>query len=236
VTPATQPPWLEPVVKIVTGFYTFREDAHLPWSEYYESAGADAPFYISRDAFERVGTPDGPWCIGYRHYGMDVEAGQVITKDKALELLSDDLQSIAKKLDDLLPYFHRWSYQIQAVVVSLVFDQGFDAFRGSALGREMATTWYGCKQPMRCYEEYFEKYFGEKDTHGKRLYHAHLDLFDQLREFRRAEDKAKREAKRIAKRVALKAKREKATQPHRSCLAVWRLGQRDKLRRIGVAA
>lgn len=236
MTPATQPPWLEPVVKIVTEFYAFREDAHLPWREYFESANADAPHYISRDAFENAGTPDGPWCIGYRHYGIDVEVGQVITKDKALELLVIGLKAIAEKLDGQLPYFHCWPYQIQSVVVSLVFEQGFDAFRRSKLGKEMATTWYGCKQPMRCYEEYFEKYFGKADTHGKRLYHAHLDLFDQLREFRRAEDKAKREAKRIAKRAALKAKREKAAQPHRSCLAVWPLGQRDKLQRIGVAA
>ena len=224
------------MVKIVTEFYMFREDAHLPWREYMESANADAPHYISRDEYEGADSPDGPWCIGYRHCGIDVDAGQVITKDKALELLAADLQAIAEKLDGLLPSFHRWYYQIQAVVVSLVFEQGFDTFRWSTLGNEMATTWFGCKQPMRCYEEYFEERFGKVDTHGKRLYHAHLDLFDQLREFQRAEAKAKREAKRIAKRAALKAKREKAAQPHRSGLAVWRLSQRDKLQRIGVAA
>ena len=235
MTLATQPPWLESVVNIITELYPFRGEAHLPRREYFESASSEPVDYISPEEFLKSELPDGPWCIGYRHHGRDVKEGQVITKDEGIKLLKTDLQILAQKLDGLLPCFNSWYPQVKAIVVSLAFDQGFNDFRLSRLGKDMATTWHGCNRPLLCVEEYYQDRYRNFDNRRKRLADAHGDLEGQLRDLQRSNAKAKREAERIAKRVALKAKREKATQPHRSCLAVWRLGQRDKLQRIGVA-
>jgi hypothetical protein len=214
VTPATQPPWLESVVNIITELYPFRGEAHLPRREYFESASSEPVDYI-----------------GYRHHGMDVKEGQVITKDEGIKLLETDLQILAQKLDDLLPCFNSWYPQVKAIVVSLAFDQGFNDFRLSRLGKDMATTWHGCNRPLLCVEEYYQGRYRNFDNRRKRLADAHGDLEGQLRDLQRSKAKAKREAERIAKRAALKAKREKAAQPHRSGLSAWRLGQRDKLQR-----
>lgn len=206
-----QPRWLGYVIEIVTELYRFRPVAYCP---------------IQEEEYWHVepGKKTANLCIGYRHIGPDVSFGQVITQEQALRLLAADLQALASKLSDLLPPFDTWYPQIQAVVVSLAFDQGFYGFRYSPLGKEMTTSWYGCHQPMECYEECYEKYFRNRDHNGRdySLYCAHLGLIDEWRLLVHNQAKAKAEAKRVAKRVAMKAKRIEAGRSHRAGLTSWR--------------
>jgi hypothetical protein len=212
-----QPRWLGYVTEIVTELYKFRPVAYCPIQE-------DEYWHIE------PGKKTTDLCIGYRHIGPDVSFGQVITQEQALRLLVTDLQALASKLSDLLPAFDTWYPQIQAVVVSLVFDQGFNGFRYSRLGREMTTNWYGYYQPMECYEECYEKYFRNRDRSGRdySLYCAHLGLIDEWRLLVHNQAKAKAEAKRGARRAAMRAKRIEASRCHRAGLATWRASKQTE--------
>lgn len=70
--------------------------------------------------------PAGVWTIGYGHTGsMDgkpICKGMKITKDKALELLRDDLEKFEKKVDKYSKY--KWTQNEFDAMVSFAFNIG----------------------------------------------------------------------------------------------------------------
>ena len=54
-------------------------------------------------AYPDPGTGGDPWTIGYGHTGPDVKPGQVITNERADELLVNDLAKFERIVSDLCP-------------------------------------------------------------------------------------------------------------------------------------
>lgn len=67
--------------------------------------------------------------IGYGHYGSDVTADMVITQEKAVELLSDDVSWAENTVNELVTV-ELTQNQFDAIV-SLVFNIGATAFKNS---------------------------------------------------------------------------------------------------------
>ena len=62
--------------------------------------------------------------IGYGHYGADVEEGMVITKERAEELLHEDVMERVDSIENLIPTFQEMPEELQIAIFS-------EHFRGS---------------------------------------------------------------------------------------------------------
>lgn len=88
-------------------------------------------------AYPDPGTGGDPWTIGYGHTGPDVTPAQVITQERAEQLLAADLETAAQGLFRVLPMATSWPPHRQAAMVSFVFNVGAGALEDSTIRRRL---------------------------------------------------------------------------------------------------
>lgn len=71
------------------------------------------------------------YTIGYGHCGQDVKRYQVITQQKAEQLLEEDIRRFSGKLSDYCPNIKQHQYD---ALCSLIYNIGWYAFRYSMTG------------------------------------------------------------------------------------------------------
>lgn len=92
-------------------------------------------------AYPDPATKQDPWTIGYGHTGSEVVPGLTITKEKAIELLTQDLEHCASVIQRTLPKTKLSDNQFSAIC-SLIFNIGSGNFRASSVFKALAMSKY----------------------------------------------------------------------------------------------
>jgi lysozyme len=86
---------------------------------------------LSLKAYKVDGAGEKYWTIGYGSYGPHVKEGQVITKEKAEEMLKEELERFVKGVDELVKVTVN-QYQFDALV-SFAYNCGLGNLKSSTL-------------------------------------------------------------------------------------------------------
>ncbi len=195
---------LGPAVNIITQFNVFRPSAYFSMCD-------KGPFWFHHDK---------PLSIGYCHTSANIAWGQIIGREKGLQLLYNDLLELELKLAQKLCLFSGYSHLLRAAIISRAFHEG-DWFFSSEMARAMnchPASWLALEArrfPSECFRECVSRGWEKLNEHQKELRKAEMELLDLNHFLWRLREMKRLEGLRRSRRNTLYAKRIASRRPRR---------------------